>query len=442
MMLLSRIARAVNGRPDRPLDGLSAAGVSTDTRTLRAGELYFALRGAAFDGHAFLPAAFEKGACAAVTDRDSAGPGPRIRVDDATAALGDLAAAWRMTLGARVIGVAGSNGKTTTKEMLAQILSPGRRLVKAQGSFNNHVGVPLTLFAARADTEIAVLEIGTNHPGEIARLGAVARPDLAVLVSVGAEHLEGLGSLDGVADEECSLMDHLRGGGRAVVHHDPRILSRLRLPPGRVTTFGMGPEADLHPRDVGPGRFTLRGVPFRLGLLGDWNVQNALAATAAALQLGLSLEDCAARLAEFRGPKMRMERLDLAGVSILNDAYNSNPESATRAVLEFSRWAEGRRRVAVIGDMRELGESSETYHRDLGRVLAESGVDVVVGVGPAARWVLEELRGRKEAYGFASVDELRPRLDRLVREGDSVLLKGSRSLGLERVVKWVGDRVA
>jgi UDP-N-acetylmuramoyl-tripeptide--D-alanyl-D-alanine ligase len=442
MMLLGRIARAANGRPDRPLDGLRATGISTDTRTLRAGDLYFALRGGRFDGHDFLGDAFARGACGAVVDHAVPAPGPLLVVEDTTRALGELASAYRMTLGARVVGVGGSNGKTTTKEMIAHILGRDRRVVKAQGSFNNQVGVPLTIFSATEETEVAVLEVGTNHPGEMARLGAVARPDLAVLVSVGAEHLEGLGSLDGVADEECSFLDHLRGGGSAVVHHDPRILSRVKLPPGRVTTFGLGPEADLHPDSVSGSSFVVRGVPFRLALLGEWNVQNALAAAAACTALGVPLEECARRLLDFRGPKMRMERLDLGGVTIINDAYNSNPESAVRAVREFSRLDGGARRVAVIGDMRELGETSETYHRDLGRQLAESPVDVVVGVGRDCRWLLEEVRGRKEAYGFSSVDEVRTALDRLVRPGDLVLLKGSRSMALERVVKWVGDRMS
>jgi UDP-N-acetylmuramoyl-tripeptide--D-alanyl-D-alanine ligase len=441
-MLLSRISRAVSGRPDRPLDGLRATGVCTDSRSVKPGDLYFALKGGRFDGHDFLADAFARGAAAAVVDHACEAPGVRIEVADTTRALGDLAAAWRMTIPARIVGVGGSNGKTTTKDMIAHLLSGSRRVVKAQGSFNNHVGVPLTLFTADAETEVAVLEIGTNHPGEMARLGEISRPDLAVIVSIGAEHLEGLGSIEGVADEECSLLDHLRGDGRAVVHHDPRILSRLRLPRNRVTTFGLGPEADVHPDQVRPGSFTVRGVEFRLNLLGEWNVQNALAAVAVGLQLGMDLPSCAERMAGVKPPKMRMERLDLAGVAIINDAYNSNPESATRAVREFSKIDGGRRRVAVIGDMRELGPSSETYHRELGRQLAESGVDVVVGVGRDCGWLLEEVRGRKEAYGFPSVEDLRPTLDRLVREGDLLLLKGSRSVGLEKVVKWVGDRVA
>src|SRR5438045_1876782 len=234
MMQLSQVARAVSGRPSRPLAAETVSGVSTDTRSIRAGDLFFALRGASFDAHDFLATAFEKGAVAAIIDRDPApsiGGGLTISVGNTLAALGTLAAAWRMTLGARVIGVVGSNGKTTTKEMIAHVLGKDRRLVKAQGSFNNNVGVPVTIFLADERTESAVLEIGTNHPGEIARLGQIARPDIAVLVSIGAEHLEGLGTLDGVADEETAIFDYLRSGGYAVVHDDARILRRLRVAP-------------------------------------------------------------------------------------------------------------------------------------------------------------------------------------------------------------------
>jgi UDP-N-acetylmuramoyl-tripeptide--D-alanyl-D-alanine ligase len=442
MMQLSQVARAVNGRPSRPLGPETVTGVSTDTRSIRAGDLFFALRGASFDAHDFLGQAFEKGAVAAVVDREVPPGGLTLAVGDTLEALGTLAAAYRMTLGARVIGVAGSNGKTTTKEMIAHVLGRDRRLVKAQGSFNNNVGVPITIFQADERTESAVLEIGTNHPGEIAKLGQIARPDVAVLVSIGAEHLEGLGSLDGVADEETALFDYLRSGGYAVVHDDARILSRLHLPPEKFITFGLARSADLHPTWVEGMRFGVRGVEFRLGLLGEWNIQNALAAAAVAMLHGIPLDEIARRLADFRPPKMRMERLDLAGVTIINDAYNSNPESASRAVREFARFPSKGRRVAVIGDMRELGPSSETYHRELGRQLAESGIDVVVGVGRECRALLAELGGRKEQHGFLSVEDMKPTLDGLIQAGDAVLLKGSRGVGLERVVKWMGERVA
>ena len=430
-MLLSQIARAVSGRPSRPLrDDERVTGVSTDSRTIKAGDLFFALRGATFDAHDFLAEVFRKGASAAVVDRVVEAPELTISVGETMEALGQLAAAYRMALGARVIGVAGSNGKTTTKEMIAHVL--GR----------DCVGVPHTIFQADERTEVAVLEIGTNHPGEIAKLGRIARPDVGVLVSVGAEHLEGLGSLDGVADEETSLFEHLRGGGYAVLHDDPRITSRVHLPSEKVITFGMTDHADLYPTNVEEMRFSVRGVEFRLNLLGEWNIQNSLAAAAVAMLHGVPLSECSARLADFKPPKMRMERLDLAGVTIINDAYNSNPESATRAIREFSRLASRGRKVAVIGDMLELGPRAAEYHRELGELLAESAVDVVVAVGGQSRAILEAMNAAKEKHGFGTVDEMRGGLGEIVREGDSVLLKGSRAVGLERLVKWMGERVA
>ncbi|HEV3029272.1 MAG TPA: UDP-N-acetylmuramoyl-tripeptide--D-alanyl-D-alanine ligase [Planctomycetota bacterium] len=440
MMMLSQVARAVSGRPSRPLAAEKVTGISTDTRSIRAGDLFFALRGATFDAHDYLAQAFEKGAVAAVVDRPVETEGLTLAVRDTLEALGDLAAAYRMTLGARVVGVAGSNGKTTTKEMIAHILGRDRRVVKAQGSFNNQVGVPVTIFQADAGTESLILEIGTNHPGEIAKLGAMARPDIAVLVSIGAEHLEGLGSLDGVADEETAIFEQLRSGGYAVVNDDPRILSRLSLPAEKYVTFGLTPRADLHPTWIEGMSFEVRGVRFALNLLGEWNIQNALAAVAVAMLHGVPLEECARRLADVKPAKMRMERLELAGVTIINDAYNSNPESASRAVREFAKFPSAGRRVAVIGDMGELGGTSESYHRELGRQLAASAVDVVVGVGRECRALLAELGGHKERHGFESVDDLKPRLEGLIRTGDAVLLKGSRRVGLERVVKWMGER--
>jgi UDP-N-acetylmuramoyl-tripeptide--D-alanyl-D-alanine ligase len=449
MMRLGQIIRAISGRASGAVADREVRGVSTDTRTLRAGEIYFALKGPRFDGHGFVPEAFARGAGAAVVERAGGSPGGlEIVVADAGAALEALAAAWRMTLRARVVGVTGSNGKTTTKEMIGHILSKDRRVVRSQGSFNNSVGLPLTLFGAGPEDEVLVLEIGSNHPGEIAHLGRIARPDAAVITSVGASHLEGLGTVEGVADEKASLLGCLRGGGFAVVHDHPLLLSRVSLPPEKVITFGMSREADLRPEGLEPlpegkgMRYSVRGVKFRLGLLGDWNVLNSLAAAATAMSYGVTLPECAWRLADFKPPKMRMERLDLAGVTVINDAYNSNPESASRAVREFSRLTSAGRKVAVIGDMLELGPASEEYHRRLGAVLSECAVDVVAGVGPLCRALLEAVGGSREKLGFESVDEVRPRMDDLFRPGDLVLLKGSRGMGLERLVKWLGERVA
>lgn len=439
MLHLSQIARAVAGSPDRPVDGERISGVSTDTRTLKPGDLFFALRGPNFDGHAFLGEAFRKGAVAAVVEEAAESPKPLIRVTDTTAALGDLASAWRMTLAARVIAVTGSNGKTTTQSMIAHILAGTKSVVKPPGSFNNFVGLPLTLFSATTATDFIVLELGTNHPGEIARLAQIARPDVAVITSVGEAHLEGLGDLEAIADEKTSLLGHVRAGGYAVVHHDPRILERVRLPLEKVVTFGFSADADLRPASLqaDPLRFEVRGVPFRLALLGEWNALNALAASAVAMLQGVPLGECARRLEDFRPPKMRMERLELGGISILNDAYNSNPVSARNALAEFAR-LEAPRKVVVFGDMKELGSRSAALHRELGRRIAEARPDLVIAVGPECRALVPEVPG---AIHADRVEELEARIPELLRAGDLVLLKGSRAVGLEKIVRYVGDHV-
>jgi len=401
--------------------------------------LFFALRGPNFDGHAFLAAAFGRGAVAAVVEAPGEAAGPLLRVPNVLTALGDLASAWRMTLAARVIAVTGSNGKTTTQSMIAHILGKDRRGVKPPGSFNNFVGLPMTLLSATPAAEFIVLEVGTNRRGEIDRLAGIARPDAAVVTSVGEAHLDGLGDLDSIADEKVSLLDHVRAGGYAVVHHDPRILDRVRLPLEKVVTFGFSEEADLRPSHVqsDPLRFEVRGVPFRLALLGEWNALNALAASAVGMLQGLSLGECARRLEDFRPPKMRMERLELGGISIINDAYNSNPVSARGALAEFARLP-GCRKIVVIGDMKELGGRSATWHRELGRRVAEVRADQVVAVGPECRALVPEIAG---AIHVERVEELEPRIGELFRPGDLVLLKGSRAVGLEKVVRYIGDLV-
>lgn len=438
-MHLSQIARAVSGSPDRPVNGERIAGVSTDTRTLRPGELYFALRGPNFDGHAFVAEAFRRGAVAAVVEEAGETSGPQIRVPDTLKALGELAAAWRMTLPARVVAVTGSNGKTTTQSMIAHVLGKDRAVVKPPGSYNNFVGLPLTLLSASPSAEFIVLELGTNRPGEIAALAGIARPDAAVITSVGEAHLEGLGDLDAIAEEKTSLLDRVRAGGTAVVHHDPRILSRCRLPAEKVVTFGFGEGADLRPESVEaePLRFHLRGVPFRLGLLGEWNVLNACATAAVAMLHGVPLDECARRLEDFRPPKMRMERLELGGISIINDAYNSNPVSARNALAEFARMA-APRKVLVFGSMKELGARSEELHRELGRRIASARPDVVVAVGAECAPLVEELGG---VIHVQRVEDLHACIGEIVRSGDLVLLKGSRAVGLERVVRYIGERV-
>jgi UDP-N-acetylmuramoyl-tripeptide--D-alanyl-D-alanine ligase len=448
MLLLTRVMKAVGGAANGWIEGVAVRGVSTDTRSLREGDLFVALRGPNFDGHAFVRDAFARGAAAALVEEFDPGPGAQVRVPDAKAALGLLASQYRAAHPARFLSVSGSNGKTTTKEMLAHILSGRRRVVRAHASFNNDIGVPLTIFSAQPETQFVVLELGTNRPGEIDTLGRMARPDAAVVTSIGEEHLEGLGSVEGVAAEEAAILDHVRAGGFVVAPADSAPfaphLSRVRRE--KLVTFGFSSSAQIRATDLavqgGGIRFRALGVTFELPLQGSWNALNALAASAAAMAFGMDIAECAGRLRDFRAPKMRMELLTLGGVSILNDAYNSNPCSAVLAVADFGGRVAAGRKIAVLGDMRELGAESTRHHLELGRAVSrEPSIGIVLLVGPEARAMAGTLRDDQERRCFDAVDEARASVMEIVRPGDCLLLKGSRAMSLEKIVKYVADKV-
>jgi UDP-N-acetylmuramoyl-tripeptide--D-alanyl-D-alanine ligase len=344
-------------------------------------------------------------------------------------------------LDARVIAVTGSNGKTTTKDMIAHILAGTRRVERSRASFNNDIGLPLTLLSAPEGVEFLVVELGTNRPGDIERLAQWARPDAAVITSISEAHLEGLGSLEGIAAEKATLLRHLRSGGFAVVPADEdRLAPHLgALPPEKLIRIGRSEHADLRVGEVARRpdgiRFLCRGTEFQLRLAGPWNALNAMAASAVAMMYGVSLPECAARLAEFRPPKMRMERLQIGGITIVNDAYNANPASMRGAIEEFERMACRGKKVAVIGEMRELGAESRRLHEEMGARLAETpSIAAVVTIGPEARAM-----GLSPHYD--SVEEARDRLCGLMEPGDLVLLKGSRAVGLEKVVKYLAAKV-
>ncbi|HYE02353.1 MAG TPA: UDP-N-acetylmuramoyl-tripeptide--D-alanyl-D-alanine ligase, partial [Phycisphaerales bacterium] len=380
-----------------------AHGLSTDTRTLAPGQAFLALRGEHFDGHAFLRAAVAAGAATLIIDRPAladgvpAPPGGVIAVPDTGRALLRLASAYRDQLErATVIGVAGSNGKTTTARLIQAVLATTFRGTAPAKSFNNAVGVPLTVLSADPDDEYLVCEIGTNHPGEIAELAGVVRPDIAVITSIGREHLEGLGSLAGVAREEADLLTYIRPGGVAVATADaPELAPYLRCLP-EVITFGASAGAHLRlagaAHELAPDglvRLRLRvsdgrapggaEAAYLTPLLGAHNALNVLAALAVARRLGVPEAAIAAALAGARPAPMRLEPQTAGGIALLNDAYNANPESMAAALRTLAELVPpGGRRVAVLGDMLELGPEEERFHREIGAHARARGVDVLV----------------------------------------------------------------
>jgi UDP-N-acetylmuramoyl-tripeptide--D-alanyl-D-alanine ligase len=433
--------------------GVRIAGVTTDSRGLVAGELFVPIRGDRHDGHRYLREEAERGAAAVLVDRGASiesVPCTTIAVRDTLAALGDLATWHRRRVGGRVLGVAGANGKTTTKEMLASIAAAAfgaDRVLKTRGSQNNLVGLPLTLLRLHDTHAVAVLELGMNTPGEVWRLAAIADPDVGVVTCVGPEHLEGVGSLRGAAEAEGELYRRLRPSAVAVVNAaEPLLHPSVAAYPGRVVTFGPGADVDatdVDDRGIDGTAFTLRvaaeSVPVRLRVAGRHNVTNALAASAVAHAAGMSAEAIRCGLDGAQAPTMRMEVRRLAsGAMVLNDCYNANPASMQAALQTIGATA-ARRRLAVLGEMRELGAHAEAAHRELGRALAGAGLDAVFLLGPAMRLVEDEARAAgmpaDRVVWAADHETLAGRLAGDLHEGDLLLLKGSRGAALEKILE-------
>ncbi len=452
------LAAAMRGRwLTAPGSPASAHGASIDTRTLANGQVFFAIRGDHGDGHEYLAQAVERGAYAAVVERKPAvnvdGSMGVLLVSSTRSALLDLARASRAWLDAqphrpRIIAVGGSNGKTTTTRLIEAILASGLTGAASPKSFNNFLGVPLTVLSARPEHQYLICEIGTNAPGEVDALASIVRPDIAVITSIGREHLEGLGSIEGVASEQASIVHHLTDGGVAIVPADGparrALLPRLRNHP-RVETFGVADDATHRTCDVRTTRegttFTLHDTPLRVKLLGAHNALNAAAAAIVARHLDLDWPSIAEALATAVGPEMRMMPRTIAGAEIINDAYNANPDSmlaAIRAFADFARHA--RRRVVILGQMLELGPASAAAHEEVAfALLSRADRIVLIGHGFHAAADLLARRGEQVRWLVDLDDGRAADVAAMIEPGDAVLLKGSRRMGVERVADALGQ---
>jgi UDP-N-acetylmuramoyl-tripeptide--D-alanyl-D-alanine ligase len=435
----------VGGRLETPVTG-----VSIDSRTCRPGDAFFAIRGAHQDGHAFVGHARLRGAACVVTTRIPPGLGaegdfPVVLVDDTTAALQRLGLAHRRRFTIPVVAITGSNGKTTTKELVATVLSARRRVLKPVGSYNNQWGVPLTLLTLEPEHEAAVLEIGMNAFGEIAALSQLCQPTVGVVTTIAPAHLEGVGSIEGVQKAKGELVEAIPPDGVVVLNGDePLVLALAARARGRVMTYGQADAADVRLGDVGlaEGGLAFRLVAgratadVRLPLAGRHNAWHAAAAAAVGLALGVPLDEAAAALALATPVKGRLVWREAGGVRVLDDTYNANPASV-RAALDVLREAPGQgRRWAILGDMLELGGQTEAAHREAGAWVAALPVAGLLAVGPAMRLTAEAARaaGCPEVATFASPEGAAAHaLTRLAR-GDRVLVKGSRGMKMERAV--------
>ena len=452
----ARVEEIVSSTQGRLVKGDAARevhGVSTDTRSIAGDELFVALEGPSFDGNAFAIAAAEaKPGALLLREGHAAVPGMVERMpEDAVVvlhpaprlALGQLASWHRARLDVPVIGITGSCGKTTTKNVLVHLLGTRMRVVGSPNSFNNDIGVPHTLFLADESTEALVVELGTNAPGEIAALCRTARPTGAVITNVGESHLEGLGSIEGVANEKGALAEKLDAGGFCVMNANCKYTRAIaERTEARIITFSVEGDGDLDARNLythGAGTtFCLEGHEVTSPLVGAHNVENLLAALAACRGMGIELEEVLPAVSGVRAARGRMERIELDGLVVLDDSYNANPESALANVRVLAGMHGHSRRVLVLGEMLELGERSDPAHKQIGEEVARSAVDILICVGELARataaGALEAGLPSEAVFHFDSAAEVAEASAELFRAEDVVLIKGSRRVGLEQLV--------
>ena len=453
---LGYVEESCNGQLVAGQRSASVSRVCTDSRLARPGDLFIAIRGDRFDGHDYLTDALGQGAEAAVVSRSRLGQaevaGPRIEVEETRDALGRLAARYRQDFELQVIAIGGSNGKTGTKEIVATVLGQRLETLSSEASFNNDIGVPLTLLRLREAHEAAVLEVGSNHPGELEPLLQLIRPRYGVLTSIGREHLEFFGDIEGVIEEEGALAEALPPDGCLFVNGDIEGLESIRARcRATVVTVGAGDGCDwriagivlddegttfelISPKGDWSGAY-------RVNLLGHQNARNAALAIALAAELGLSREELDQGLQCCRPASMRMEMQTLGGVRIINDAYNSNPDSLLAALETMGSFPVGGKRIAVLGDMAELGQASESAHVEAGQLAARLGLNGRVTVG---QWADTTVRAAQEA-GLANVaafDDVKvagQALAKKLEPGDVVLIKGSRAAKMERIIEALSE---
>lgn len=437
----------------RSLGAVSATGYSIDSRTLQPGDLFFAIHGERFDGHDFVEAVIESDAVAAVIARthlerytSDAVRKRLLLVDEPLAAMQRLASSVRRYWGKRVIGITGSAGKTTTKEAIAQVLESRFRVHKSHGNLNNHFGLPLQLLRLQPEHEVAILEMGMSHAGEIAALCKIAAPDWGVVTNVGTAHAENFSDGQaGIARAKYELIASLPRLGTAILNFDDKYVRQFgRDFPGKTIYFGTGTLADPRAESIAPmgaagTMFTVwaegQQAEVKIRLLGEHNVLNMLAGIAAGMASGISLDECAAALGQLTPPDKRGQMLEIRGATLINDSYNSNPQ-ALRAMVDTLLTLPAKRTIVVAGEMLELGPAGPRLHRECGEIMGTRGINVVLGVRGEAASIVEGAKAAgAEAIFVATPEEAGAWLRENLRAGDAVLLKASRGVRLERALE-------
>jgi UDP-N-acetylmuramoyl-tripeptide--D-alanyl-D-alanine ligase len=423
------------------LSDTGITGWSVDSRTVQPGDLFFALHGPNHDGNTYLDESFRKGAVAAVANQQD--DRAVLAVPDSLAALQNIATWARDQWGGQVVGVTGSAGKTSTKDVIAAMLAVNMPVAKNIGNLNNHVGLPLSILRMSSDARVAVLEMAMNHAGEIRRLCEIARPDIGVVTNVGHAHMEAFDSIEAVAAAKRELIEALPADGIAVLNFDdPLVFAFRHVHRGRSITFGLNVGADVRAENVEDTSdglsFSVDGIRFSSQLHGRHTILNFLAGITVAGLYGLQPEQLTQVVRDSPPGRMRGERFQHNGILILNDCYNSNPDAA-RAMIDVLRDTPAKRRIAVLGEMLELGRWSGALHRDVGRYVAAQGIDVLVGIRGAASNLVDAAKEAGQAvnaaFFFDDPAEAGIELRRIAREGDVILFKGSRGTHVERALE-------
>ena len=454
-LTLRQLLEAVNGTLLGDFDDLDAQAVqvSTDSRNITPGCLFIPLEGERFDGHSFINSALEAGAagCLTARERESYLPGRfYIKVRSTQRALWELARYYKKLFPIPFIAVTGSVGKTTTKDMTAAVLGARFRVHKTEGNFNNDIGVPLTLLRLEAQHEVCVVELGMDHAGEIDNLARLVEPDMALITNIGDAHIENLGSRENIFKAKCEIFPHLKRDGLAILNGDDPLLAALEGTLAQRTVFvGEGEGLDYTARDLssdGAGHLFCRVKTPRsqfeanIPALGSHMIYPTLMAAAAAEALGMAPDEIVRGIGAFLPTKMRMNVVRCKGdIVILNDAYNANPQSMRAAAAVLGEAGQKRRKVAVVGDMKELGPGAEQFHRAVGGCFAQAGVDRLIAVGDLARFMAEGAKaaGLSQADYFPTLDAAKNALSREVRAGVTILVKASRSMAFEKIVDFL-----
>jgi UDP-N-acetylmuramoyl-tripeptide--D-alanyl-D-alanine ligase len=444
-VLVATKGRLLSGNENNMLRG-----VSTDTRRIKGGELFVAIKGQRFDGHNFILDAVSKGAGGVlvqdgcIVNSNFKMPDVSIiSVPDSVVSLGDIAHFHRLRFNIPLIGITGSNGKTTTKEMIASILTKKYNTLKNFGTENNHIGVPLTLVKLSSEHRIAVLEMGTNHLGEIRRLAEIARPTVAVITNIGPSHLEYFNDTDNVLKAKCEILEYLNDDGKLIINGDDEALKKLKAAQ-KIIRFGLDSSFDFYADKI---KIEPNGINFRLNgkydinlaVVGRHNMYNALAAIAVVSDFDVTMGDIKEGLSEFRVPNMRMEIKKVGDIKIINDTYNSNPSSMKQAIEALRDMTAEGRKILIAGDMLELGNLSGRFHHLVGRQAAESGFDLIVAVGKLAEHIVrgaqEAGMSEKKLKMYNLTKEACEAIVTLIKKEDTILVKGSRAMKMEQIVE-------